>query len=430
MNTPTINVRLDKRKIQKSGIHKGKYPIKIFVTYRVIREGKLVYDQQPYPTKYYATAKDYQQIFSVKKPKATELLEIREAVGELERKANDVIDRYKVTTQSDFELYFLPGKRIESITGQFKVKIDVLRNRGQISTAEKYQTALSSLLEFGGEHLTFNEITPEFLCRYQEWYLKPRKSKDKRSKQKDITRSTTSLAINLRHLRSIMNTAIKRKIISEDLYPFGADEEKYSIPDTQSEVKKFLLPDEKDRFLEYEPKDPEVAEGKDYSLFCYFSNGINLADIANLRKLAIQKDYFIVERTKTKGKLKKIKRIVVPLRSEHREIIKRRGKKSLIPNDYVFPILNDQMSAEDKFKAVRRFVRYTNDALAVIQKDLGFDTKLTTYTLRHTFSFMILHQGGSTEILQDALGHGSKQTTEAYKHGFTMDVKKKYSEGL
>jgi hypothetical protein len=38
--------------------------------------------------------------------------------------------------------------------------------------------------------------------------------------------------------------------------------------------------------------------------------------------------------------------------------------------------------------------------------------------------------GASTDELQDALAHGTAKTTENYKHGFSIERKKKLSTGL
>lgn len=439
---PTVNIRLDKRRIQKTGEHAGKYHIKVFVTFRVVKDGVLAWDQQPYITNQFATQEEFGAAFAQRKPKRADLLLIREKVQADAQRAKDIIDKYEIESQKRFDLHFLPGKNITTAAGQFQYKIDnllystdkttgarVLKTNPQISSAEKYQTALNSLIEYGGAHLTFNEITPEWLQGYQDWYTRPREI-GKNGNKSVKTPSITSVGINLRHLRHIFNQAIKMHVIPAKLYPFGMGEDKFTIPEGGKEVKDFLVPTEKDRLIQFNPNREDISEGYDYGLFCYYSNGINMADIAALRFSKMEKEYFLVEREKTRGKLKKIKRIVVPIRQEHLDIIKRRGNKTLDPNGYVFPILNDQMGPKEKFAAVRKFVKRTNNALRQIQKELGFDTKLTTYTLRHTFSFMIMHQGGSTEILQDSLGHGSAKTTEAYKHGFMLDTKKKFAEGL
>jgi site-specific recombinase XerD len=61
---------------------------------------------------------------------------------------------------------------------------------------------------------------------------------------------------------------------------------------------------------------------------------------------------------------------------------------------------------------------------------LKLSYKPGAYVLRHSFSNAFIEMGGTTEELQDALNHGTKNTTERYKHGFTFEKKKKMSEGL
>ena len=41
-----------------------------------------------------------------------------------------------------------------------------------------------------------------------------------------------------------------------------------------------------------------------------------------------------------------------------------------------------------------------------------------------------MEMGATTEQLQDMLAHGNAKTTESYKHGFALEIKKKFSDGL
>lgn len=168
----------------------------------------------------------------------------------------------------------------------------------------------------------------------------------------------------------------------------------------------------------------------DYALFSYLGFGMNLSDLARLRKTKVFKTYLTIDRQKTKGKKKKQKITTIPLHPLMKEIIARSGKRSLAPDDYVFPILDLSMDEEAIFYKIRDLVDDVNTVLALINKELNFELKPTSYTLRHTFAYKFMEDGATTEELQDALAHGLKQTTENYKHGFGLERKKKFSDGL
>jgi integrase/recombinase XerD len=429
--TPTAYLSLDKRKMSTTGENTGKYHAKLWVTFKVIKNGERTRDQQPYKTGYFLTAEDYDLMMDEKvKTRRADLREIKTKLQQILAKANGIIEKYSITDQKGFDLWFLTTGDLEGVKGQYEYKINKLLSgkKPRISTAEKYRTSLNSLIEFSHENLTFQEITPEFLMDYQTWYLEPEQRKDKKGNSYTVYNSVASVGINLRHLRAIFNQAEKLRVISHDIYPFGTD--RYVIPEGGEEVKNFLTANQKDSFLNYKPETEKDAYNYDFAIFDYFANGINFADISNLKKGKVFDDHIIVERQKTEGRHKKIKRVAIIIHPRMREVMIRRRNNTINDNDYYFPILNDAMTEIEKFNANKRFVRSVNDTLAVIAKKLELPVKPTTYTLRHTFSAMVLEAGASTEQLQDMLGHGSAKTTENYKHGFSLANKKKFSEGL
>jgi integrase/recombinase XerD len=423
MNKPSVNIEIERRRIHETGPNRGKAHIKIWITFTVVENGKKVWKQRPYKTNLFCSLDDF-VIVQDKKVKRvpTHIKDIRDELIKLEGKANHIINDLKVTDQKRFELFFESEYEVETIQGQFEYKVaDLLgKKKPRISTAEKYLTALASLQDFSNDKLTFNEINQEWLEEYVDWYIKP----DENGK----SRSITSAGINLRHLRAIFKQAISLHIISPDIYPFGHN--KFVIPEGQEEVKKFLEPAEKDLFLKFKSDNRNWMYYHDFGVFCYYANGINFADILNLKRHHDKGGYFQIERQKTKGKKKKIKRMIIVIHPVIREVMARRGNHSLAPNDYIFPILNDSMSEVEKFTQIRNFVKRTDRALGAISDKLKLSVKVTTYVLRHTFSNMFMELGGTTEELQDALSHGDIRTTENYKHGFALARKKRFSEGL
>jgi integrase/recombinase XerD len=301
----------------------------------------------------------------------------------------------------------------------FNKKISDLKAEEQISTAEKYETAFRVIKKFvkestKGDQVLFGEINHEWLKRFKKWYL-------------GKGRSLAALAFHLRALRHIFNMAIAAKIITREQYPFGS--ELFVIPAVRRPLKRYLTVEEKNTLLSHSCETDYQAAALDYWAFSYYCNGMNFADISNLRRRDIFDDHILIDRSKTSNTDSVKKKIVIVLRKEALEIIARRGNRALAPSSYVFPILEDGMNSEERFKVIRAFVLRTNKALKQIADSLGF-SNLTTYTARHTFANVILQSGGSTEFIQDSLGHSEKRTTENYLSGFNMNIKKKYAEML
>lgn len=477
--TPTVNIALDKSYKIKTGPEAGKYHAKIWVTFHRWVDGKKEWDQKPYKTGLFVTEQEFAGLMEndpKKKTRIERLKEIRKTLDAKKWQAEDIIDRYQIIDQRKFDLYFLTNHKPELLSSHYALKVAELRNakpKPKISSAEKYETSLKSLQEFfGTPHVTFHDCTAERLQDYEGWYVGQDKVKEssKRKSPRAIgkKKSLTSVGINLRPLRHIFKRAIKRGDISEKLYPFGLNDDQYAIPEGGGdEVKKFLDTADKDLFLEHrftgyqcdhepcrrfyrtkpkafpvckwcrnghlvEVQDEFYNELHDYAVFSYLGFGMNLADILRMRKSQLHPEHITLIREKAKGrKKKKNKKRAIPLHSRMSDIIRRRGKKSIgIPDDFVFPVINEAMPEEERFLTIRRYVQDIDRMLAAMSKSLKWEICPTLYTLRHTFSNEFMEMGGTTAELQDALGHEEERTTENYKHGFALARKKKFSQGL
>lgn len=473
-NKPTVDVKIERRALTR-GQNAGKGHIKIWVTYkeRVGREKK--WPQVPYKTGLFCSGGEFEKITDpdVKdRYLSTALLDIRKRVAALRARANFIIDELGISDRKNFELHFLSGQGLDEIDLEFNTKIAELEAANRISSEEKYLTALRSIKEFfqgdGAEQVpvTYSMCPPEKLQAYEDWYTGPKKKG-----------SLTSVGINMRCFRHIYKRAIKKGVAADRDFPFGTGG--YVIPEGGDETKKFLESKDKDAFVSWRHSQDEAAiagirqsyqvifrtraleehrdfrewpearkaelldryacevidqrnEMHDYALFSYYGNGMNMSDLARLTRDRVFKEYLTIKRQKTKsGKKRKNKITAIPIHPIMMEVIKRRGKKSLVPDDFVFPILEYGSDEQEIFYRIRKLVDKVNEVLAIIEKELKLEIRPTSYTLRHTFSFHFMQQeGATTEDLQDALAHGSAKTTEAYKHGISMDRKKKFSGGL
>lgn len=424
IDKPLLNLYLEKRRVLKTGANAGKAHIKICLTFIDRVDGKKTWRQCHYKTGVYCSVKEFPNVINWQRNNvSTEALDVRDKLRPIKNRAEKIIEQ--VFSQREFESHFLSDFTVDAIAPHFQTKINELKVAKKFSSAEKYQTTLKAFQGYFGQAVTFGMLTPETLQAYEDWYV----SQNRDKKGLKGKKSLTSVGINCRNLRHIFKRVIRKGVIPEKLYPFGL-EPLYVIPEGGDDTKKFMESKEKSAFLNHEFKDDRLAELHDYAKFSFFAFGINMADVARLRKTNIFKEYISIDRQKTKGRKKKTKKHNIPMHPVMLEIIKRRGKKNLIADDYVFPILEYSMDEETIFYRIRSLVDDVNDMLSIISKEHKFEIKPTSYTLRHTFSFNMMEMGATTEQLQDALAHGSSKTTESYKHGFALQVKKKFSDGL
>jgi len=402
MRKTTTAIILDTRRAKSD----KKYPIKL----RVIYNRMVKY----YPTKYNLTEAEYSKIYDEKPTKKNK--ELRYDLFKLESRAKEIVNKLPIFTFKGFEnsLYKIrtdEGDLIEA----YKVYADVLRLADRISTAISYECSINSLKAFKNP-LRFEDINPDFLRDYEIWMLKK-------------GNSITSVGIYLRALRSIFNEAIADEKVSKEIYPFG--KRKYQIPTGRNTKKALQLSDIR-KIFDYKPL-PDSGEemARDYWLFSYLCNGINIKDIARLRYKNLEGNYLNFNRAKTERSTRSNpKPISIFLNAKAIEIIKHWGNKKQHPDTYIFPILKPGCTSEREMQLIQQLIKTVNKWISRISVNVGIEKHVTTYTARHSFSTVLKRSGASIEFISEALGHSNVRTTESYLDSFENDTKQKYAESL
>lgn len=387
------------------------YPVKIRITY----ERKQVY----YPTRFDLTVDDYNKLFTPK-PREEYKQILLEITG-LQNKAQGIIDELKANFNwKSFDSKFLKKQSDwDSVLSCYKDYSIALRAEGRINTAISYECSMNSLKSFteNMRKVSFDDITPEFLSKYETWML-------------SNGRSITTVGIYLRALRGIFNKAILDKIISKEFYPFGKG--KYEIP-TGKNIKKALVLSDIGKIYHYDPNPAISGEerAKDFWLLSYLGNGMNMKDIAQLRFKDIKGDLIAFERAKSKRSRRgKPTIITIPLTEDVERIIKRWGNEKNHADDYIFPILEKDTTPEREQQLIHQFVKETNKGIRRIAADLKITKDVTTYTARHSFATVLKRSGASTEFIQEALGHAQPGTTQSYLDSFEDEKKKEVAKAL
>ena len=401
MQVHTI-VLLDTRREKKGGI----YPVKIRITYQR--------KQKYYPIGIDLSLQDFEKVQGLK-PRG-EFKEQKIYLNALEKRAIDAIKRLPEFSFEAFEKQFLKQKPTgQDVYSFYERYIKDLTEEGRPGTASSYQCSYNSLKSFHPRKLSFEKVSPDLLKDYEHWMLLEGKS-------------LTTVGIYLRALRTLCNLAIEEGLISRQAYPFG--KRKYQIPAGRN-VKKALSLDDIQRIFDYQPQTDNEARSRDFWLFSYLCNGINMKDIARLKYSNIQEDKIIFIRAKTERTSKKnLKPIVAILTPEGKEVINRWGKQPVYPENYVFDILKEGATPQQERKLVQQFTQTTNKNMKRIAAALGIEENITTYTARHSFSTVLKRSGAPIEFISESLGHHDLKTTESYLDSFEDDVKKQYASFL
>ena len=316
---------------------------------------------------------------------------------------------------------------MDDVYAMFEARISEMKEEGRIGNADTYQCAVNSLKKFRNSYgLTFGQITPDFLKKYEKWMLNPPVTKaDPEPKPKSIT----TVGIYLRPLKAIFNIAIEAEIIDRTHYPFGKN--RYQIPSGRN-VKKALTLEEVGKIVKAETVEGSTADwAKDMWYFSYLCNGMNIKDISRLMYENINGDRAVFIRAKTERTTKKdLKPVTVILLPEALNIIEKWGNKPVSPKSYVFPILKGGESAEREKQLQKQATQVINRHVKAIAKAKEIESKVTTYTARHSFATILKRSGAPVEFISESLGHGDLKTTENYLDSFEDETKREWAQNL
>lgn len=436
----TVAVILDTR---REKITTGKFPVQLRVTSN--RKAK------PYATKFEMTQEEFAKLDAPRV--SAQMQEIRESLKNLKRDAENYLDKITDFRFLDFEIGFVnthpllkkrkikiphhPEPTVDFDFSPYLDKFPILKEtnleKGRIlpvyiayikrliqeerlGSAFTYQDSYNALKRFKG-NVRFAEITASYLIQFEKFLL-----------HANCTKAT--VGIKLRPLRAVFNEAIDvHEIITRDqCYPFG--KRKYKIP-TGRNIKKALEHDHLNKIYNHKPECQDEQMAIDYWLFCYFANGMNPKDVAHLKYKDIHEGFFVFVRAKTENITREDpKPIIVYITEDIKRIIEQYGNTNCHPDNYIFPILQKEFTALDRHFAVKSFIKFINDRMKRIAERLEIPKKVTTVVSRHTLATNLKRAGETTEFIQEALGHTSKQTTENYMDSFENHVKKEFAEKL
>lgn len=412
MSTKKIYARIavDHRK----KLSDGKLSIAICVTFETNRKY--------YRTGYAISSHADLEKLMLSKRLTIEQNDVKEALEVKLRAANNIIaDLEKIGKYdlNDFDQLFEPPKKRKKggndykyISQTYQTKIEHLKANNQLKTAQTYDLACKSLTGYK-QKMKFQDVTPDFLRSWEKSLI-------------DKGRSKTTVSMYVRTLRTLFNDGIGLGHLDRQAYPFG--KRKYKIPSSRNIKKALSLPDI-GKIYNYDCPTDLQAEAKDYWLFLYLNNGMNVKDMALLKWKDYQNDEIQFVRAKTATTTKDIEPIPIPVSDETKEIIRRRGKRTLSPNDYIFPILDKKMTEAEKMRAIQQVTQNINKNMAKITAVLQLP-KVTTYTARHSYATVLLHSGQSVAFIGKQLGHTDTKTTENYLKSFNLEAVKKANEAL
>jgi len=271
---------------------------------------------------------------------------------------------------------------------------------GKYKYSEKQRFVRKKLLDYistklSKQDLTFNELTPAFLKKYELYLIQ------------DLKNDPNTVFSDFRCLRTIFNSAIRDEILEADKTPF----KKFPLHDTPKPIEK-LYEDEIKAIekLEY-PEGTKLWHIKNYFLFAYYCAGIRFGDFCNLKWGNIT----------DKGTIKYImsknnKEFEIILQKKPLAILKLYEPRGPDEN-YIFPILEsgkDYSVTEVLEKKVSSNNAMVNVALKKLALKAGIKKNVSFHIARHSFAYIAYEKTKNLVWVQSLLMHSNLKDTQTY----------------
>ena len=289
----------------------------------------------------------------------------------------------------------------------FEGKIAEMKAQERIGNMMAYRVVMKGIERFAGSRVPLSSVSVDWIRRYEKFLLNEGKSR-------------TTVGIHMRHIRAILNDMKRCGKISEVQYPFGRG--KYEIQ--AGEGRKLALTLEQiGQIANYEDGTEATAKYRDYWLFLYLCNGINVADFVKLRYRDIVDGEICFVRQKTERTTKTRKEIRVAVVPQMQAIIDRWGNTPA-PNNFIFPILDGSEDAVQSHAKTIAATGLINKRMRMIGEQLEIGN-ISTYTARHSFATVLKRAGANIAYISESLGHQDLKTTENYLASFEREEREK-----
>lgn len=404
ISTATAKVILYKSKTLKD----GKHPVML----RITLKGKRKY----YTTTYNMDVSEWDTLSNAKRLNKNQkiqsdrflavYLKAQKVIQNIEEKGNGF-------TFKNFENGFFEKTFYQNVFDFIDKIVKELKEENRIGTAITYKDTKSALSRFyKKEDLNFEEVDEAFLKDFIKHYRD--------------SLSINTIGIYLRTFRAVYNKAIKQDLVSADLYPFRNIKIR-----SQAVPKKALKKEEILKIINHPTEfDTNMRLSQQLFAFSYFCQGMNFKDIAKLQWKNIEDERISYIRSKTGNTRNKTKPISIKITLRIKSILNHFPKINLETNNYIFPIFELGMSVPEMEERKKNMNKLVNKYLNKISSEAKVDKKIIFYMARHTYATVLKRSGLSTELIQEALSHESKNTTEAYLDSFESEVIDKANEFL
>ncbi len=333
---------------------------------------------------------------------------------DLERKIADYQDEVKfkgVTFTIDgLERRLFNQVDLSSCFALFDVHIKNLDSEARFAYAITFRNSLSAIKRYTKQRdLPLSEVTTEWVEDFDK-YLK-------------ATCTVNTRSIYLRSIRTIFNSAIKKSIVSRDLYPFGINGFKIKA----GPAKKRALTQQQVLALINKKVPKELSDSQNYFALSYLGGGVNFKDMALWRwDQNVENKRIVYIRSKTRNK-DNVTPQSIALNGRIAEILAEYTRV----DEYILPIVFSKNQKTIRHQILNALKRTNKDIKRIARMaKVPNPDQITFYTARHSFATILKKKGHSVELISELLGHSDIKTTQIYLGSFDDATKDAAFEDL
>lgn len=299
-------------------------------------------------------------------------------------KANEIIVRARLAgrplTAEDFKAEWQTVGASQDFLWWFETELDRQRQVGVIclATWKGYRSTLKKLKRFSQGALPIHKVTHQFLEEFDSWH-----GKALARKRRTVDGGRTARIKALKGIRKFLRAAIRSGLFS-GVNPFG----EFKMPKPRNSLT-YLTKGELQRIWALYQEGQWREELRPFLFSCL--TGLRFGDAAELDEGHIVNGR--IQKDMQKGSERTPRRIDIPLTAQALQIIRDGG----------MPL-------------VRQTDQHINRTLKDVAVAAAINKRLTYHVSRHTFATLFLEAGGSVEVLQQLMGHGSLAVTMVYVH--------------
>jgi len=431
INKREVTIEAILRKSHTNAI--GQHPVKVRITYnRIAKFYPISFDGKPI----YFSEADWTAIKTIKVRKEKKDIKaiIEDRVASARTAKDRVTQNGRVFSFDRFENEFLLKTSEKGFIGFFEEYLEELLIENRIGSYHTYRCALQAFKAFrSNRELDPSEITPELLKEFEKYLMKEKSFKRSNGKISIRKAGKTTVGIYMRTLRAVFNYVSGKLPHLIEVYPFAHrnnDRTKYKIRTGSGSKGEALTAEQLKIFLNTEViQNSSMWKAKQLWIFSLYCQGMNMNDIARLKYKYIHSDSIRYVRSKTKNTESKEEVMEIPLNDEIRKIIVELGNPDKSENNYVFDLLDLNLTPIDERKAINQRIKVINKWLKKICQENNLPT-ITTYWARHSYASLLKFSGVSVEMIRELLGHADIKTTENYLKRFDLEKKREVNERI